>query len=519
MSPTQSISPQLRQALIQSIANKIGIEIRASEHKVLDQKIWLRTKAVKLSTPQHYHQFLTVPNLDSEQEWQYLAELLTNNESYFFRDRQQLNLLRNQIFPQIIKQKRQQGNLTLQIWSAGCSTGQEPYSLAIILREILPDLDAWNLAVFGTDLDRQALSQARGGIYSEWSFRETEPRIKQQYFESKGNSYQIAPEIRQMVKFQKTNLVSDKFPQLFSQLREIDLIVCRNVFIYFGSSTVGDILEKFYHTLQPSGYLLVGHSELANQNLSRFKVQVFPQSLIYQRRVDSLISSSCPISPAPKLPSLPKAKIDWGSTSSPKSPAFKEPVKTKNIQPKTANLTRSVPTPSAFNSDFNGEKSSKLLSTAERLWQQKQSNLAIKKASEILAIQPQNILACCLLGKIYLELNQVNLAQAMSDRALAIEPLNPDANYLEAKIALGKGDLAAAKKVLKKILYLDSESFQAFVELSLIYQQEGDSTRADKMKQQAIAILQRLPNAQALPTNNLTVAELIFQLQTNSYKK
>jgi chemotaxis protein methyltransferase CheR len=503
MTSTSNISLQLRQAFAEAIAQKIGLRIRQVEQDSLAQKIGLRIRTLELAAPEQYYQLLTLPGLASQREWQHLAELLTNNESYFFRDRQQLNLLKNQIFPQLIKQKRQQGNLTLRVWSAGCSTGQEPYSLAIILQELLLDIDAWNLAIFGTDIDLAALNQARAGIYSEWSFRNTEPRIKQQYFELKARNYQIEQSIRQMVTWQKLNLLSDQFPQLFSNLREIDLIVCRNVFIYFGSNTIGEILAKFYDTLRPGGYLLVGHSELTGQNLSRFQAQIFPQSLIYQRRESSSIAGQNDdnlsfkakqqhVSPRPKLPINPQRLVT--------------PVQ----QLSKINVASIAQAMSAK------EDAQKLLQQAKHLWQQKQSNLAIKKAEQALAIQPDNISACCLLGKIYLQLNQLNLAIAMSDRAAAIDLMNLELNYLLVEIALNQDDLTMAKKILKKILYLDPQSIKAPIELNRLYQQAGDRLRASKMAQQAIKILQKLPNSQTIPTcNNLSVAELIFQLQTN----
>jgi chemotaxis protein methyltransferase CheR len=513
MTSTSNISLQLKQAFAEAIAQKIGIKIRQVEQDSLAQKIWLRIKALQLAAPEQYYQLLSLPGAAGEREWQHLAELLTNNESYFFRDRQQLNLLKNQIFPQLIKQKRQQGNLTLRVWSAGCSTGQEPYSLAIMLKELLLDIDAWNLAIFGTDIDLAALNQARAGIYSEWSFRDTEPRIKQQYFELKARNYQIEPSIRQMVTWQKLNLLSDQFPQLFSNLREIDLIVCRNVFIYFGSNTIGEILAKFYDTLQPGGYLLVGHSELAGQNLSRFQAQIFPQSLIYQRREFSLSASQNQNLPAKE-------------TQQPVAQANRPPINPQRLVPPVQRQVKPQLIPQ-FKIDVAVVNASqamsvqadaqKLLQQAKHLWQQKQSNLAIKKAEQALVIQPQNIAACCLLGKIYLELNQLDLAIAMSDRAAVIDSVNLDLNYLLAEIALYQNDHGMAKKIWKKILYLDPESIKAPIELNRLYQQTGDRLRASKMAQQAIKMLQKLPNSQTIPTcNNLSVAELIFQLKTNA---
>jgi chemotaxis protein methyltransferase CheR len=516
MSLTKNISPQLRTAFIESIAKKIGIEIRDRDSSVLEQKISLRISALSLASAEQYYQFLHLPGIDSEREWQNLAELLTNNESYFFRDREQLNLLKERIFPQIIQRKRQQENLTLRVWSAGCSTGQEPYSLAIILREILPDIDSWNLSIFGTDIDLAALNQARAGIYSDWSFRNTEPRIQQLYFEPIAKNYQIIPLIRQMVTFQKINLLTDQFPQLFSNLQEIDLIVCRNVFIYFGLSTIAKILDKFYYSLRPSGYLLVGHSELSSQNLSRFQIQSFSHSLIYQRRKsDSLAVNNTTISPAAnhnqQLPSTSIKAVKFSEKLSMRISASAKQISLTN-NPLLESLSLQAASSSSTPQDINN-----LLEQAENLWQGQQSNLAIKKAEQVLQLQPQNVAAYYLLGKIYLDLGQDDLAMAMGDRALAINPIDLNINYLLAEIALKAGESLAAKKIFKKILYLDSESIKARVELARIYQQEGDKTRAMKMRQQAINILRQLPNAKILPRfNNLTVAELIFKLKTNS---
>ena len=513
MTSTSNISLQLRQAFAESIAHKTGIKIRQVEQDSLVQKIWLRIKALQLAAPEQYYQLLNLSGSESEREWQQLIELLTNNESYFFRDRQQLNLLKNQIFPQIIKQKRQQGNLILRIWSAGCSTGQEPYSLAIMLRELLLDIDAWNLAIFGTDIDLAALTQARAGIYSEWSFRDTEPRIKQQYFEFTARNYQIKPLIRQMVTWQKLNLLSDQFPQLFSNLREIDLIVCRNVFIYFASATTGKILTKFYDTLRPDGYLLVGHSELTGQNLSRFQAQIFPQSLIYQRRAVNLSASrNNSLAVTTQQPILSQANNQ--PTVNPQglvTPAQRQ------VKPQLIPQLLKIKVASAAQAISAKEDAQKLLQQAKHLWQQKQSNLAIKKAEQALAIQPDDLSAYCLLGRIYLQLNQLDLAIAYGDRAMTVDSLNLELNYLLAEIALEQDDRAMAKKILKKILYLDSESIKAPIELHRLYQQAGDHTRASKMAQQAIKILQKLPNSQIIPAcNNLSVAELIFQLKTNA---
>ncbi len=281
MKNVEHLSGELRQAFIRLIAKYTGLKIREREQAALTEKIFLRMKALKLAIPEKYYLFLEEITIDSFKEWRKLAVLLTNTESYFFRDQGQFNVLRNHIFPEIIKRNR--NHRTIRICSAGCSSGEEPYSLAIVLREIIPDLDQWNLVVFGVDINQEALKKAEAGIYTSWSFRNFNVEIKQQDFLVINDQYFISRQIRQMVKFLNLNLVKDALPQSSSQLRDLDLIVCRNVFIYFETSAIAQVLDKFYHTLQPLGYLLTGHSELSGQNLSQFQTQVFPESLIYQR--------------------------------------------------------------------------------------------------------------------------------------------------------------------------------------------------------------------------------------------
>ena len=289
MSQTESLSVELRQAFIRLIAQHTGLEIRERDRTALSQKIFLRMKALKLLFPLHYYQLLESKTLDSYQEWQKLIIDLTNLESYFFRDKEQFNLLRNHILPELIQRK--QDRKTIRICSAGCSTGEEPYSLAILLKELIPNVEQWNLTILGIDINQDALEKAQIGIYRAWSFRTVDPEIKQGYFKLINHQYQIVQPIKEMVKFEAVNLVNDPFPQPNSEMRDFDLIICRNVFIYFDQSAIAKVLDKFYLTLQPLGYLITGHAELHDQNLSQFQTRVFAESLIYQRQADHVLSS------------------------------------------------------------------------------------------------------------------------------------------------------------------------------------------------------------------------------------
>jgi chemotaxis protein methyltransferase CheR len=281
---SEPLNAELTQAFIWLIAKHTGLEIKERDHASLSEKIALRMSALNLDTPDHYYEFLQSSITDAAQEWFDLSILLTNTDSYFFRDKEQFSLLKHHLLPELIQRK--QSDKTLRVCSAGCSSGEEPYSLAMLLKELIPDLDQWNLMILGIDINQTALQKAKLGEYSAWSFRGVSPETKQRYFQIKNNKYYLSSQIKEMVTFQALNLVNEPFPHPKLELKAMDLILCRNVFIYFNLDAIAAVLNKFYHTLQPLGYLLTGHAEVVNQNLSQFQTRIFPQSIVYQRQVD-----------------------------------------------------------------------------------------------------------------------------------------------------------------------------------------------------------------------------------------
>ncbi|NJL36824.1 MAG: protein-glutamate O-methyltransferase CheR [Leptolyngbyaceae cyanobacterium SM1_4_3] len=280
MSKIESLSTEKRDAFIRLIAKHTGLEIRERDQIALSEKILSRIHTLRLNSPTVYFQLLESTTTESHEEWLELIVELTNIESYFFRDREQFSLLQNHIFPELLERK--QNSRTIRICSAGCSSGEEPYSIAILLRKLIPNLEKWNLMILGVDINQAALKKAKTGIYSPWSFRSIDPETKQQYFQMVNNQYHIDQRIKNMVEFKTLNLIKDEFPRQNCEFRDVDLILCRNVFIYFETSAIAKVLNKFYQALQPLGYLLTGHAELSNQNLSQFQTKMFSESFIYQ---------------------------------------------------------------------------------------------------------------------------------------------------------------------------------------------------------------------------------------------
>lgn len=281
MSPPKILSPQITQAFAELITDRIGVILRKNDYVSIQDFIFSRIKATDFKRPEDYYQLLHRNTAQSHQEWKLLISTTTNTESFFFRDKGQFNLLRNYILPKLIAQKSHQKKL--QIFSAGCSTGEEPYSIAILLKDIVPDLKNWDIKILGVDVNAAAVQDAQKGIYRPWSFRGIDSTLQQRFFKETGNLYHIQDEIKDMVNFQVGNLLDDSDLDPFSNIKNIDLILCRNVFIYFHDAVIGKVVNKIYDALCPSGYLLVGHTELHNQNSNKFHIKVFDESIAYQR--------------------------------------------------------------------------------------------------------------------------------------------------------------------------------------------------------------------------------------------
>jgi chemotaxis protein methyltransferase CheR len=512
MSQKILLNDKLKEAFHTLIAKQTGLIIRERDRNTFYEKIWSRIKSYKSISPELYYQFLASETLESLQEWEKLIILLTNNESYFFRDKEQLNILKSYIFPELIKRNR--NRKTLRICSAGCSTGQEPYTIAILLKELLPDFQQWNILILGIDIDRKALEVAQKAIYEPWSFRGVDENLKKQYFQENKNQFYLVPEIKNLVKFQVVNLVKDPFPQIHSELKEMDLILCRNVFIYFENITIAKVLEKIYCTLQPSGYFLTGHTELSGVILNRFEKIAFPESIIYRRSEQTKLSSEKSID---LLSPSAIALNDKVNFNSPKTSLQKSETKLENfLKTQPLNNLNKVETVQVQDKNhFQNVK--KILLEAEALLTQEKYELAIEKAQKILQIEAKHFQAHYLLAQTYANLGQYEQAIQACQQAIQIETFALAPYYLLAKIAEEKSNFEEAKRILKQIIYLEPNSVVAYLDLSHIYRQEGDRIRENKMQEAALNILQQLPpDTKIRERDNITVAELRVQLAKRS---
>jgi len=219
----------------------------------------------------------------TQAQTQVLAQHLTIGETYFFRDKKLFEILANQILPALIAARRN-GHRRLRFWSAACCTGEEAYSLAIMVHQLLPDLADWQVTILATDLNERFLQKATAGSYGEWSFRDAPAGLKERYFTQREDGrFVIAPEIRRMVTFASLNLVQADALRATIDTQAMDVIFCRNVLMYFSPDQAARVIKHLHQALNETGWLAVGPSEVSQRFFSGFVTQNFPGVILYQK--------------------------------------------------------------------------------------------------------------------------------------------------------------------------------------------------------------------------------------------
>jgi len=227
----------------EQILKKTGIDLSAYKERQMKRRIDSLINRNKFNSYEDYYQEIN----RNHKLFEEFINYLTINVSEFYRNPTQWQILKDEIFPQLLTRDKR-----LKIWSAACSTGEEPYSLVLTLSELIPKKF---IQILATDIDKEALNKAKIGIYSSRSVANVPPHLLRQYFVKVGDSYQIHDEIKQCVQFRQHNLLSDPYPD------KCDLIVCRNVLIYFTEESKDQIYKNFYNALKDEGILFVGSTE------------------------------------------------------------------------------------------------------------------------------------------------------------------------------------------------------------------------------------------------------------------
>lgn len=407
--------------------------------------------------------------------WEDLVSRLTVGETYFFRNMAQFSALREQILPPLIRRRRDEGHRLLRLWSAGCASGEEPYSLAILLHELLPDIRDWSIMILATDINRNALAQAAAAIYNHHSFRaETPAYIRGRYFRAKGQSLELDPYIRQMVQFRYLNLVEDDYPSPVNSTLGLDIIVCRNVTIYFSPEATRKVVKQFSNALGTAGWLVVGHSE-PQVNFYEdfgFEPRNFEKAVLYQKIAHEYANDATAMSWWAHQP------VDVADTP---GRCITLPDTTDDGVLRPLAVTRSAPPPE-----------DRLLPTA--------------------VSTQENAASCFQRAKQFADQMQWADAHTWLDRTLEQDPLLVEAYFLCALVYQHTGDIPAALDALKQALYIDRKFVLGHFSVGMIHWRAGQTGAAHRAWKTARTLLNDISPEEVLPHSDGMVAGRLLSL-------
>jgi len=419
------------QAFKDIILARLGIIVKDYQSADLQKTLLEGCQKLQCS-PERYLKLLQTTSHD-DKVYEHLIENITIGETYFFRDKHQMALLEKTILPTLIRHKREKNNLSLRIWSAGCSSGEEIYTVAIMLTALLPDLHRWSLHLLGTDINTKVLKKALIGEYTAWSMRAISEDVKMKFFthDHRKNMFTLLPKIKAMAKFSYLNLSDDAFPMMFSETNAQDLILCRNVLIYFNHEKTQLLMHRLSSSLAVDGFLLLGASDpiiTTGTHLTAYHHEGTTLSHLYVNQLKDVSS--------------PKAAVPFEFPKRIKSstPVFLLPPK------KTASILSQLQTLLAK------EKWTDILATSEDTATNVKDRALLFTAKATSAAN---------LGKLGEAVNYCHVS-------LTLEPTNMQTYFTLAMSLIELNKIPEAKSALRKALFLDHQFVIGHYQLGLL---------------------------------------------------
>lgn len=412
-------------------------------------------------------------------EWRTLAEQLTVNETFFFRNTDNFLALAEIVLPERIRANAQ--TKQLRILSAGCSSGDEPYSLAIMVREALPDLDAWDVKIIGIDINPAILLKATQGRYSEWSLRATSADIRRRFFRADGADFVLASEIQKMVSFQERNLV-DEDP-LFWAPHAYDVVFCRNVLMYFSRDTARDVVRRIRQALRPRGFLFLGHAETLRGITPEFHL-CHTNDTFYYKQPDACDAA---------------AKITWAApTDKPTEELLSEVELNANWVDVIHHAAKRIATLAAPQVAHQPLGSQPALAASPRAWdlslvleavRQERFADALALIGSLPADSNEDPDALLLRAVLLTNHGRLNESEEVCRRLLALDELNAGAHYLMALCREHDGDVKGAIEHGLTAIYLDPGFAMPHLHLGILAKRSGDDATAQRELAQALILL------------------------------
>jgi chemotaxis protein methyltransferase CheR len=496
------LSEDLLAQVSEAVADRIGLHFPETRWRDLERGLENAAREMECPDAAAFCRWLLSSPLTRTQI-ERLASALTVGETYFFREPRSFDILRESLLPPLIHTRRD-GDRRLRFWSAGCCTGEEPYSLAILLDSLIPDLKDWHVTILATDINPRFLQKASEGVYSAWSFRGTPSWVSERYFRKTADGhFALLPRIKRMVTFSVLNLADDGYPSLATNTSAMDAILCRNVLMYFAPGRLSHVVQGFHRSLIDGGWLMVSPTEISHEHFTPFATAHFPGAVLY-RKTNAIPPPPADMpawrmDPAP-APAPPAGPVPEPATMSP----FFLPVHTPSFP------AEDIPSPAASPDALTEE--------ARSLYEGGRYDEAEARLVRALSLRPGDGAAMALLARVCANRGRLGPALDWCERALAADTLNAGLHYLHAMILQESGTLAEAEQALRRALYLDPDFVLAHVALGNLAQRRGKAAAAVRHFENGLALLSACPPEAILSeSDGLTAGRLreIIHLTTS----
>jgi len=472
------------------LLTNLGLNFNDNQEKELYRKLSNASVGFNFDSTEEFIDWILSQSLNTEQI-EKLASFLTIGETYFFREKKALDYLEFEYLPRLIK-TRNGNNNQLKIWSAGCASGEEPYSIAILLKRVIPDIKNWDITILATDVNSAFLEKARRGVYTKWSFRGIPESFKTKYFRKVDkNQYQINNVIKKMVTFSYLNLAIDSYPSTTNNTNAFDIILCRNVLIYFSEDGIKDVTSKFSDSLKKGGVLITSPVEVSPLISQKFNRLTYNGITIFKKgpKVESRKKQTVITKKQPKQ--LGNYKTDTIETSD-----LQKNNVTKTIISPSINLL-----PKKIKQDTIPQKTTTKVPSVAEVDYQEVLNLYkagafddVEKLIEpiIIGNQKDKITYMLLLARIKANKGRLIESEKLCMKAINLDKINVEAHYLMAVVLSEQGKINEAKKSLNKTIFLNPDFALGHFMLGNLVLGNGTKSESKKHFDNAIISLNKL---------------------------
>jgi chemotaxis protein methyltransferase CheR len=484
------------------IEEKMGLCFPERRWEMLKGKLDLLEKDFGFSGHQSLFDWMNNTTLKNE-HIEKLASRLTIGETYFYRDKAMLDNVAKHILPPIIQSRRSTGK-KLKIWSAGCSSGEEPYSIAIMLSQLLPDFNDWNINILATDINQRALAKAMSGVYKEWSFRGTPETIRKEYFTtSAGGTFKIDHGLKKPIDFQYLNLATDPFPSIVNNTTAFDFIFCRNVLMYFSPVLARKIIRKFHDCMLPGALLAVGGSEGVFVDEPGLLSVSLPQAILYKKGTIAELKNTKSLSGPAELKKGAISKKLNGAAAHERT--GREVRKNKNNEDEKSKIKRETE-PAGTPDKVNGHSINLAQETLDSDYEKALDLYKKERYTEALEIlkdreinTTNELKAIKLLARLYANLGKHAKATGACKEGLELDKFDPECYYLQGLLFVEEGDRGSAEKSFFRAIYLQPDFELAHYAMANSCLERADKKKALRHFNNAALILRSVPAEKEIP--------------------